>query len=302
MLFLDRLIDILKRLVFQMLEKIGIWIRKGENKFFQENTLLSRLYWRCKILIVRITVRLGVNHRTISSSPLIEQYGYEPIRKLYNIERKFRKLIEAAESPQKRAELYTEVYDELYNLYGKYVGFDPELITKYKAWFKNMVVIDFGCGLGRSTELLSKYAKVVYGIEASRVCCESAKSKYENLENVGFRLSSDCLLPFDDRSIDCVYSSDILEHLHPDDLLTHLREVYRVLKTRGHYLFFTPGSRSGPHDSTKAFYPQGKGFKSTGLHIKEYTFGELTEILREVGYKSVSIPDLHKEIFMICEK
>jgi SAM-dependent methyltransferase len=262
----------------------------------------ARLWWWGAGTLLMFCVDLGFNNRIVRRLPLIKEYGFEAVRELYRTERTYRKLIQSAPSPERRAELYTQVYDRLYRLYGASAGFDPELITRYRSWFENRVVIDFACGLGRSTALLAQYAKMVYGIEASRVSLETARREFQDVENVEFRLRSDCLLPFADAAIDCVHSTDVLEHLHPEDLLIHLREVYRVLRTGGNYLFFTPGSRSGPHDSTKVFFPQGKGFRPFGLHFREYTFGELVGILQGIGYSKAIIPDLEREVLMIAEK
>ena len=168
--------------------------------------------------------------------------------------------------------------------------------------FKNKTVIDYGCGLGVSTRLLGKYAKFVYGIDASNAAVEIAKDNSRNLQNVEYRLSDGPFVALDTETIDSVYSNDLLEHLHPADLHLHFKEMYRILKKGGKYLFWTPGKKSGPHDITQCFYPKGMGFKSRGDHIKEYTFAELITIIKEIGYKKIELPDLQREVLMIVTK
>ena len=100
---------------------------------------------------------------------------------------------------------------------------------------------------------------------------------------------------------DCIYSNDFLEHLHPDDARLHLAEAFRVLKNGGYCLCYTPGRGSGPHDITKAFYPQGFGFPSRGSHLKEYTFDELTSVASSVGF-IVEFPDNKADILALLRK
>lgn len=161
-------------------------------------------------------------------------------------------------------------------------------------------MIDYGCGMGVSTRLLNQHAKFVYGVDASQQAVEIAIDKSIDLKNVEFRLNPGLSVPFENGTIDCVYSNDLLEHLHPADLKFHLEEIHRILKDGGKYLFWTPGSETGPHDITQCFYPRGMGFKPKADHIKEYSFDELISIIREIGYKKIELPDLKKEILMIA--
>src|SRR4051794_34537025 len=61
-------------------------------------------------------------------------------------------------------------------------------------------------------------------------------------------LSEGCELPLADASIDLVISFELIEHLHRDDAVDHVREVYRVLKPGGSYVCGTPNIVCGPHD------------------------------------------------------
>jgi hypothetical protein len=82
-----------------------------------------------------------------------------------------------------------------------------------------------------------------------------------------------------------VYSNDVFEHLHPDDLAAHLADAYRILVPRGPYVGITPNRRFGPHDVSKHFLPQGA--EPEGLHLREYTTVELARAFRDAGYERV---------------
>jgi hypothetical protein len=79
-----------------------------------------------------------------------------------------------------------------------------------------------------------------------------------------------------------VFSSQVLEHLHPDDVPDHLSEVIRVLKPNGWLGFDTPNRVTGPHDISRGFTPE-----ATGLHLKEWSYAELDALLRDTGFTEV---------------
>ena len=89
-------------------------------------------------------------------------------------------------------------------------------------------------------------------------------------------------LNFPPNSFDIAFSSQLIEHLHPDDVELHLASVYRVLQENGIYAFDTPSRLTGPHDISKYFDDV-----ATGFHLKEWTYRELAYILRKTGFKKI---------------
>jgi SAM-dependent methyltransferase len=82
-------------------------------------------------------------------------------------------------------------------------------------------------------------------------------------------------------SYDVVISDQVLEHLHPDDIGSHLRGVYQILTPDGRYIFCTPHCFSGPHDVSRVF----KCDSPVGMHLKEYTHREFMAALQKAGFK-----------------
>ncbi len=80
-------------------------------------------------------------------------------------------------------------------------------------------------------------------------------------------------------SIDFVYSRDVVEHLHPDDMLEQTTALIRALRPGGMYLCVSPNRLSGPHDVSRAFDPT-----PTGFHLREYSATELAAALRRAGF------------------
>lgn len=83
------------------------------------------------------------------------------------------------------------------------------------------------------------------------------------------------------QTIDLVFSYQFIEHLHPDDVALHFETVKRILKPGGAYVFSTPHRYSGPHDISAHFSDIPQGF-----HLKEWTYREMGDLLRRVGFSS----------------
>jgi SAM-dependent methyltransferase len=79
--------------------------------------------------------------------------------------------------------------------------------------------------------------------------------------------------------VDVVFSYQMLEHLHPEDMPHHLETVCRMLKPGGRYVFSTPHRYSGPHDISAYFsdYP-------VGFHLKEWTYREMGQVIKDAGF------------------
>lgn len=279
----------------------------------------------CKKYLVKAAERTGVLQTVVKSGVLsrwtfnrqcteeAKQLGYRKAKRLFAQKKKFHRTLLRENDPGKRALLAARHYDRIYDDIRRTMpagpggkkfsfGFVPDFIENRKDLFQDRTVIDIGCGPGESTELISRYASFVYGLEYSSFILEEAKKEYRQIENIEFLAIEGIRLPFGDGSIDLAYSNDVVEHLHPDDAFMHFQEVLRVLRNDGKYYFWTPGSNSGPHDFTQNFYLKGFGVGPMASHIREYSFAEMIEILKEAGYRKVSIPDIKREVLLIAEK
>lgn len=124
-------------------------------------------------------------------------------------------------------ELYKDSYLEL---------LPPEklLFPKYVAGGDE--VLDLGCGAGRTTVHLHQLAGRVLGTDLSEVMVATAREKYPELE---FRAMDASALDLPERSVDVVvFSYNGLCYLHPEEKrLTALREIWRVLRPGGRFIF-----------------------------------------------------------------
>jgi SAM-dependent methyltransferase len=84
-------------------------------------------------------------------------------------------------------------------------------------------------------------------------------------------------------SYNAVISDNVIEHLHPDDVLEHFKGVWKLLTPGGRYIFCTPHQCAGPADISSVFGCR----RPEGMHLREYTFGELAGICCQAGFNKV---------------
>jgi SAM-dependent methyltransferase len=104
-------------------------------------------------------------------------------------------------------------------------------------------------------------------------------------------------LRFPDDYFECVYSSHVLEHLHPDVAERCLREVRRILAPGGIVRVAVPNldglvARYDPADPDTFLYGlyQGRGSASVGSserHWWHYNAGSLESLLRRTGFTEI---------------
>lgn len=110
---------------------------------------------------------------------------------------------------------------------------------------ENIRILDMGCGDGVLLYLLSKNIKKtnieLYGVDLSDIAIKTAINKFEN-KNVKnkffFYEESVYNTSFKDEMFDIIISSDVIEHLNEPE--TFLKEVNRLLKTKGFLIVGTP--------------------------------------------------------------
>lgn len=223
----------------------------------------------------------------------------------FEIRKKYHKSMLVENCIDKREKLYEEAYARLYKFNEKHLpkqekfGYMDKLIYCYKNIINNKIVVDYGCGYGHSAIDLAKFAKKVYGIESNDYIIEKAKHIHNKCKKVTFCKSNKLKIPLSDKSVDVVYSNDFIEHLHPCDLIIHLNEVNRILSHGGCYICITPNGKYGPFDISGAFLPRGS--EPQGMHLKEYSYKELNQIFRDIGFEKIQTAVFGEELFILTK-
>jgi ubiquinone/menaquinone biosynthesis C-methylase UbiE len=96
-------------------------------------------------------------------------------------------------------------------------------------------ILELGCGYGDFINTINVENKIAVDI--------ADMSEYLN-DNVSFyKKSVSELSEFDNNSVDCVFASNLLEHLERDECIKLCSEAYRILKPNGQILLLQPNFR-----------------------------------------------------------
>lgn len=194
-------------------------------------------------------------------------------------------------SRAERKTLYVALYDEYNQRVPIYTPLDQEQSAQDATTFasprwrflrrflrKDTVFLEIGAGTCAISLAAAHYVKKVFALEVSKEITRHVESS-DNFELVLFD-GFDIPLPVE--SINVAFSDQVIEHIHPDDLLEQLMNIYSVLANQGIYICITPNRLNGPHDISKYF-----DAVATGFHLREYTNAELSNLFKQAGFAKV---------------
>ena len=215
----------------------------------------------------------------------------EALRRHFEIEAELADRLRAA-SREERKNLYRDVYNELFarvpdhpqhtvkfeeSQQAQKLTLQLKLLQPFLTHSDTYLEVGAGdCLLARSA---ARFVKQVYAVDVSEVITRNAGWP----KNFALKLSDGISIPVPSGSVNVAYSNQLMEHLHPDDAVEQLREIYRSLAPGGVYICITPHRFSGPHDISGYF-----GNSPQGFHLKEYSHGDLRQILLEAGFAAAT--------------
>jgi len=88
-------------------------------------------------------------------------------------------------------------------------------------------VLEVGCNIGRNLLALSNFVEEVHGIEPNASACEAARKLLGN-RNAVIQEGDGFNLPYENCSMDLVFTSGVLIHVAPEDLGRMTDEIIRV--------------------------------------------------------------------------
>jgi len=134
-------------------------------------------------------------------------------------------------------------------------------------------VAEYGFGNGDLSCWLAKQGNTVIGIDISSKAVESARKKAAdfNLQRwAKFQQGSATSSGLPGDSFDIALSQWVVEHIHPTLTGAHLKDVWRILKPNGAYIFITANKYDGA--------------TSLGMHLKEWGFAEMRRFVEQHGF------------------
>lgn len=116
-----------------------------------------------------------------------------------------------------------------------------ETLALHQIDFDFAAALDFGCGVGRLSQALSRKFQSVSGVDISPTMIETAKSLNQYKDSCSYFLNARRDLQiFKDETFSFIYSNIVLQHIPPDLIRQYLAEFSRVLKPDGLLVFHLP--------------------------------------------------------------
>ena len=106
----------------------------------------------------------------------------------------------------------------------------------------NQKVLDVGCGEGYvSRALINRGAASVEGVDISKEMIKLAKGKEKDkFSNINYQVCDIKKLPFKNNTFDLVLGIFVFNYLYVDETLISMKEIFRVLKNKGKFVFGVP--------------------------------------------------------------
>lgn len=169
------------------------------------------------------------------------------------------------------------------------VPINNKMLEESVEWlsYESNRLLDFGCGSGRIL-LRSLFYGVaqVYGVdiseEAITCACKSLK-KYELTEKASFEIGSiEKLKTLESESYDGAILFNIIDNMFPEDALTVLEEIHRIVKSTGKVLIkFNPYIEKKLREEYKFEKVKEEFYKETsGLYLWNLTDEKVKNILQ----------------------
>ena len=232
------------------------------------------------------------NHKQpmLNRRPSSDHRSEDDIRMHYEIEKELSNRLRNA-SRDERLGMYTTLYDEICervpNIPGWNEQIPPQALARNIAnkiqflmrfMTSESTFLELGPGDCSVSLAVAEHVKQVYAVDVST----AITSKVVPKDNFKLLISDGVKIDVAPGTVDVAYSSNLMEHLHPDDALEQLENIFRALKPGGVYICITPSKLSGPHDVSKYF-----DATPTGFHLKEYSTTELGKIMKSKGFDRV---------------
>lgn len=138
-----------------------------------------------------------------------------------------------------------ESKEEFYNTGKITIDLFENILQKNNHTFKNKIVLDFGCGVGRMTKSLHGLASSVYGIDISEPHLEIARNA--DKETKFFLLNSVQSLPSLPQRPNVIFSFIALQHTRPSLIKHHIKQLLDILNEGGVAAIHLPYDIQGYH-------------------------------------------------------
>jgi len=213
------------------------------------------------------------------------------IRAHYEIERDLSDQLRKAPAEERLA-LYSQLYDALFERVpdhpqmtagtdeaGRQRDVAGQLGFLRRFLRPGATFLELGAGDCALSRAVAETARKVYALDVS----ESITAAARDAPQIEVVLSDGVSVDVPRGTVNLAYSNQLMEHLHPDDAVAQLANIWHALAPGCLYVCVTPNRLNGPHDVSLYF-----DRVATGFHLKEYTVTELSRLMRKAGFSNVA--------------
>ena len=160
----------------------------------------------------------------------------------------------------------------------------------------NPHILDYGAGTGLHIELWQKLfpSSELYLCDISTIGKEKCLSKFPKYENKYKMIINDRAL-YDNEKFDIILSIEVMEHV--DDLITYIKDIFRLLKPGGVFIWTTPCANKFSIEHiysslTHQIQDTRDGFKKWSwedpTHVRRLESSEIDKILQKNGFSDTN--------------
>lgn len=110
-----------------------------------------------------------------------------------------------------------------------------ELAKRFFPDYKNIKLLDIGCGIGLIDFRIKKDFQNLFGVDIEE---QTVKKAVERNPEVNYRVYDGLKLPFNDNTMDMAFAVNVVHHVPPQHWENFFNEMYRVLKPEGYAAVF----------------------------------------------------------------
>ena len=160
----------------------------------------------------------------------------------------------------------------------------------------NPHILDYGAGTGLHIELWQKLfsQSQMYLCDISLTGREKCLSKFPEYRKK-YKIVENGRAQFNNEKFDIIFSIEVMEHV--DDLITYIKDIFRLLKPGGVFIWTTPCANKYSIEHiysslTHQIQDTPDGFKKWSwedpTHVRRLESSEINEILLENGYHNTN--------------
>lgn len=217
-----------------------------------------------------------------------------------------RRIVAAPKGSAERGRVTCQAYDTVTRIFASLEGHEGQPLAmgvqpRYGRFILNLLrqqqrrgqtarFFEIGYGTGTLLKIVADAGFPIAGIEIAATLREQAVAhvgrQHASQLHCGPFLKCDAVTA--DGPWSLVYWNDVFEHIPPDEIADWLARIHEMLAPGGQLVTITPNWHGRPNDATADNCPPRT--EAVGLHLKEYTLGEISGLLRRAGFARVATP------------